>query len=173
MFQPFSPSRSNLAALIAQGAKFIPVISEQKRPACAGWPDKATDDLETVMRWASRGNVGICLGHGGLIDIEYDDEQGREEFLELCDSNGIPLHTIRTPVWESARGCHHLFRLTDDLPPVAVAKIGAVEVRIGGRAAQSVLPPSIHPSGKLYRWVVGPQDCEVAAISLDAIQAHA
>jgi hypothetical protein len=51
------------------------------------------------------------------------------------------------------------------LPAVAVKKVLGIEVRIGndGRAAQSVLPPSTHHTGKGYEWVsgMGPDEVEL------------
>jgi hypothetical protein len=44
-----------------------------------------------------------------------------------------------------------------------VVKLGMLEIRLGGRAAQSVLPPSRHPDGTVYEWIVSPQDVAVAA----------
>jgi hypothetical protein len=102
--------------------------------------------------------VGILLGAGGLIDVECDDDFGEEEVEAL----GLPT----TVTWSSARGAHRLYRLADPLPDRAVAKVGSIEVRLGGRAAQSVLPPSVHPTGVAYRWTAPPSSVEVAEITL-------
>jgi hypothetical protein len=48
------------------------------------------------------------------------------------------------------------------MPPTAVMKTGWLELRIGGRAAQSVLPPSIHPAGVAYEWTTSPADVPIA-----------
>jgi hypothetical protein len=45
-------------------------------------------------------------------------------------------------------------------------KIGGAEIRIGGKPAQSVLPPSTHPSGRPYTWLVSPQQCSPAVVTL-------
>jgi hypothetical protein len=49
------------------------------------------------------------------------------------------------------------------MPAAAVVHADDLEIRIGGRAAQSVLPPSIHPDGSRYEWIVSPRDVAVAA----------
>lgn len=157
---------ADLAALLEHGAKIVPVFRGQKRPVGMGWPQLATSDEATIAGWLRRGNIGICLGHGNIIDIEYDDHAAYEAFLEMETANGTPLSEIETPSWNSARGMHRLFRIAGDLPPVATAKVRGVELRIGGRAAQSVLPPSIHPSGYRYNWLTSPQQCAPAVLTL-------
>lgn len=157
----------HLAALIGHGARIVPVTARDKRPIGAGWQHRATSDMDTIAEWVARHNVGICLGHGRLIDVEFDDHAAYEAFMAMETADGQPLHEITTVAWESARGVHHLFRLADPLPPAAVKKLrSGVEVRLGGKAAQSVLPPSVHPSGFRYRWIASPADVAPAAITL-------
>lgn len=157
---------ADIAALLEHGAKIIPVFKGQKRPVGAGWPSFATDDEATIAGWIRRGNIGICLGHGSLIDIEYDDHDAYEQFMQMELADGTPLHEVETPTWQSARGCHRLYRLADELPDVATIKHQGVEFRIGGRAAQSVLPPSLHPTGYRYNWLISPQQCAPAVVTL-------
>jgi hypothetical protein len=148
-----------LAALARAGAAFIRVAGREKRPVGMAWQTKATDDLEVVEGWLRAGaNVGLLLGAGGLIDVECDDADADDEIEAL----GLPA----TVSWSSARGAHRLYRLAEPLPDRAVVKVGMLEVRIGGRAAQSVLPPSIHPTGVAYRWTAPPSAVEVAEITL-------
>jgi hypothetical protein len=150
---------NELEALAAAGAEFVQVSGHEKRPVGAAWQTRSTSNLDTVGGWLRCGsNVGILLGVGGLIDIEHDDEDGRE----LLEGLDLP----PTVQWASARGAHRLYRLADDLPPRAVVKLGPLEVRLGGRAAQSVLPPSVHPTGVAYRWESPPSAVDIATITL-------
>jgi len=156
-----------LQALLGYGAKIVPVHRGGKAPIGVGWQHRATDDERSIARWIAAGNVGICLGHGGLIDIEYDDHPAYESWLDMETADGRSFAEIETPVWESHRGRHHLFRLAGDLPPAAVRKTsGGVELRLGGKAAQSVLPPSIHPTGLAYRWLARPSEVAPAVVTL-------
>jgi hypothetical protein len=161
---------ADLAALLEHGAKIIPVFRGQKRPVGTGWQHLATNDQEQIANWIAKGNVGICLGHGNLIDIEFDDHPGYESFLEMTLADGTPLSEVETPSWQSARGCHRLFRV-ETLPGIAFEKIRGVEFRYGGRAAQSVLPPSVHPSGYRYSWLTSPQQCAPALLTDADLQA--
>jgi hypothetical protein len=116
-----------------------------------GWQHKTTTDIEAAEILATIGDgVGVQLGNkSGIVDVECDSEQATKELQELLGE--IPL----TPTFQSARGCHYLFRWSDKwpAPTKAVFKIGAIEFRTGNaKAAQSVFPPS---GGRA--WVVAPE----------------
>lgn len=150
-----------LVALLEHGAACVRVARRDKRPVGFAWDKSATTNADEIAAWLESGmNVGLLCGCGGLIDIEYDDADGKQLLRELG------LADIVTPTWASSRGEHRLFRLVDALPAKGWAKLGGLEIRLGGKPAQSVLPPSIHPSGKPYRWIVSPADVAPAEIRL-------
>jgi len=151
----------DLVALLEHGAELVKVGRRSKRPIGLAWQDRATQCPDRVASWLARGyNVGLLLGRGGLIDVEYDNAAGRRLVKKL----GIA--SVQTPTYTSCRGEHRLFRLTTALPECGWHKVGDVEVRLGGRPAQSVLPPSQHPDGETYRWTISPRDCEPARVTL-------
>ena len=152
---------SDMHALLELGAACVRLAPCDKVPLGQAWNTLATTSGEVVAGWLDAGNnVGILLGHGNLVDVEYDDQAGRETLARMG------LLSIHTPTWASGRGEHRLFRLAGDVPPMGWKKIGGAEIRIGGKPAQSVLPPSIHPSGRPYTWLVGPQQCSPAVVTL-------
>jgi hypothetical protein len=152
---------TDMTALLEHGAACVRVARNDKRPLGNAWQTLATSIADVIDGWLDDGyNVGLLLGHGSLIDVEYDDEDGRQ----LLESSG--LLGIRTPTWASGRGEHRLFRLADPVPPMGWRKIGGAEIRIGGKPAQSVLPPSVHRSGRRYEWLISPADCSPAVVSL-------
>jgi len=144
--------------LLASGARMVRLARGEKRPLGAGWPDRATTDPDTVAAWLRSGSgVGLLLGPAsGLIDVEFDEPAGRDALAQM----GVL--DLRTPTWRSHRGEHRLFKWTTNLPAVAFLHAGPLEVRIGGRAAQSVLPPSRHPAGGRYEWLLPPTNTPVA-----------
>lgn len=146
----------NLADL---GCQFVRLARREKRPLGAGWQHKATADLDAVAGWLRAGNnVGLLLGPAsGVVDVEFDDPAGREQLA------AFGVLDIPTPTWRSARGEHRLFLWEPWMPAAAVVHADDLEIRIGGRAAQSVLPPSIHPDGGRYEWIVSPREVAVAA----------
>jgi hypothetical protein len=134
-----------------------------KHPIGTEWASSSyssTVDEEVAMEWwkddHTAPNVGVVLGpmYGipgkAVIDLEVDSEEGLQVFRELG------LERIDTPTWESGKGPHRLFAHEDGLPPTLAFTYRGLEVRLGNTGmGQSVLPPSIHPSGRLYRWVEG------------------
>jgi hypothetical protein len=123
-----------------------------KNPKGHGWqrtlpldPDDAADI------WSRRGsnNMGIVLGHSGVIDYEMDGGT-LEEYLSLVGGK-IP----ETLAYRTGSGkLHILFR---DPGGLTRRTRGGFELRAGPH--QSVLPPSIHPeTGKPYEWINGPAD---------------
>lgn len=142
----------DLAPLAAAGCRFIRLARGEKRPLGAAWQHRSTDDLTYVNKWLAAGsNVGLLLGpESGVVDVEYDDPAGLEQLA------AFGVLDLRTPAYRSARGEHRLFRWEPWMPATAAVKVDDIEIRIGGRAAQSVLPPSRHPSGAAYEWIIDP-----------------
>lgn len=152
---------ADLVALLEHGAACVKVGRRSKRPLGLAWHDTATQSPEVVAAWLEAGyNVGLLCGHGGLIDVEYDDADGRRMVRQLG------LLNARTPTYSSGRGEHRIFRLADNVPACGWRKIGGYEVRLGGNPAQSVLPPSRHPDGSWYSWTISPRDCTPAVVTL-------
>jgi hypothetical protein len=150
-----------LSALLEYGAACVRVAPRDKRPLGVAWHTLATTVAEVIDGWLDTGhNLGILLGTANLIDVEYDDDAGRQWLA----ARG--LLDIETPTWASGRGEHRLFRLAGELPAMGWRKFGGAEIRLGGKPAQSVLPPSLHPSGRAYSWLVSPLQCGPATVTL-------
>lgn len=152
---------ADLVALIEHGAACVKVSRRGKKPLGVAWHQAATQSVDAIGEWLAGGyNVGILLGRGGLIDVEYDDAEGRRLVRQLG------LLGARTPTYSSGRGEHRIFRLADDLPACGWRKLGGLEVRFGGLPAQSVLPPSRHPDGATYQWTISPRECAPMVVTL-------
>lgn len=143
-------------------------LRDGKIPRPRAWQRIATTDEETIERWWQEhptDNVGVRLGEAsGIIDIECDSPEAETLLLRLFDGDP-PV----TPTFSAKRGKHRLFRWRSDLPAQdkAVFKFGELEFRTGNsdKGAQSVFPPSIHPSGVEYTWLVHPADVPIAELS--------
>jgi hypothetical protein len=152
---------ADLVALLEHGAACVKVGRRSKRPLGMAWHESATTSPDVIAGWLDAGyNVGILCGHGGLVDVEYDDADGRSLVKQLG------LLNADTPTYTSGRGEHRIFRLADQIPECGWRKIGGFEVRFGGLPAQSVLPPSRHPEGRWYSWTKSPRDFTPAVITL-------
>jgi hypothetical protein len=111
---------------------------------------KATD--EEHARFDFRHNVGIVAGKVSGIIVLDDDDDG--ETMRKNDWRVPPTPTVRTK-----RGHQYYFRCPEEgLPTFDVA--GKLEVR--GDGSYVVAPPSVHPSGAVYEWVISPDEAELA-----------
>jgi putative DNA primase/helicase len=104
------------------------------------------------QRWP-HANVGIALGPvSGLIRVDVEGKAGEAELRRRSESD-LP----DTLEFTSGKGRGLLYvipagvTLRTTTRPLAVS----AELRLQGKGAQTVLPPSRHKSGKRYRWIEG------------------
>lgn len=133
----------------ARGWSIIP-IGTQKKPALTRWKlyqsQKPTED--ELREWftgrKSVGGLAVILGEvsGGLVCRDFDDEGAYEAWASSFPELAKILPTVRT-----ARGYHVYFRSKHR----GITKSDDGELRGGGYC---LLPPSKHPSGSDYEWVI-------------------
>jgi hypothetical protein len=109
-------------------------------------------------------NIGLALGAvSGLIGIDVDGVEG-ETLLRQLPERLPPTWTFRTP----GGGWRLLFRFDEEAvyPPnlSLTGPSGAEALHFLGDRSMTVLPPSLHHSGSLYRWLPGrhPDDMPAA-----------
>lgn len=135
----------------------IPIRPGTKLPACRTWKDYQTrrPDDETLRRWfAKRSGLAVICGpiSGGLMVRDFDD---LEAYSRWQGSRPALAETL--PTVETARGRHVYFRAAlDELQSLSgkettILPLGDGELRAGGYC---LLPPSVHPSGHSYRWLI-------------------
>lgn len=120
-----------------------------------GTPVAWTDD-EIPRKFSPTSNVGIALGSrsGGLIDIDFDWAEaawiGRELLTDLPSFGrpGSP-YSHRLAIGQIRKSVRY------QIPPAASAlfdsdRMTVLELR--GDGLQTMVPPSVHPSGELVRW---------------------
>ena len=134
-----------------------------KHPRVSNWTHEATTDLSIIRRWWKQwpnANVGIATGNH-LYALDVDGDQGRETLAQLEARYGALPDTPRSLT--GGGGEHYLFSL-----PHGVTLKNTVRFAPGldtrGPGGQIVAAPSLHASGKHYRWDAGahPDDLEVA-----------
>ena len=147
--------------------------SAGKHPRLSEWQHKATTDAATLRRWWAswpRANVGLVAGPASgwwVLDVDVDEAKGVDGEASLAaleaEHGALPATaTGRT----GGGGRHLLFRWPEDREVQSTqgrpAPLAGLDVRgrKAGRPGQIVAPPSLHASGRRYRWE---RDGEVAA----------
>jgi hypothetical protein len=152
------------------GWQLMPIATKQKNPGTLlgpGWQDQASNDPDQIERWIEQHgqcNWGVLLGEAsGIIDVEDDSPEGRsilDNAMEQC--------RVETPCYTSGKSIHRMFQHDERMAKdsCSVMQAFGTEWRFGKTPAQSVVPPSVHESGKRYQWLPGlsPDEVEVARL---------
>jgi KaiC/GvpD/RAD55 family RecA-like ATPase len=108
----------------------------------------ASTDPEQIWQWWTEtptANVGIATGdRSGLVVVDVDGEAGESA---LADYGEMP----NTPAASTGKGRHLLFARPAEGLRNSAGKLGA-QLDIRGDGGYIVAPPSVHPSGAVYRW---------------------
>ncbi|MEN6407191.1 MAG: AAA family ATPase [Thermoguttaceae bacterium] len=133
-------------ALLLNSMGMVPVLIPpgKKAPLGKAWHTKRYSDDELRERFDNNPemNLGVLLGpESKVVAIDRDSPEAVADLAELFGGEIPP-----TPGWASKRGGQDMFAWDARLAAlgVAVFKWKSLEIRIGagGKAAQSVVPPS-------------------------------
>lgn len=138
-----------------------------KAPILKDWSNHHDTTYEELEEWFSRNkyiNLGLVLGqteNWNLVGVDIDGELGETVWTKLSKDRSQP------ETWEFRTGGGR--RLLYMLPEGLVTKKNKVEYAIGheelafiAQGQQTVLPPSVHPSGKQYEWIKSPFEVDIA-----------
>lgn len=159
------------------GYQPVPLRAGQKAPAVPSWTRLAWEQSEAgadeaerqFTEWAETegaGNVGILLGEpsGGLIDVDLDHPA-------TARVKRFFLPPTRMKSGRPGRPASHFWYRAKEgtLPSTRRYKMpgGAVSVEVRTSGSQTVIPPSIHPSGEDYRWEGEPWGGEAGPALVD------
>lgn len=137
---------------LARGWNIIP-LRQDKRPTLTSWQEfQSRRVTEAEARaWFSRSanNIGVVTGEvSGLVVVDLDGDSAVQAVRER---GGLP----PTPCVITGKGYHYY--LAHPGRPVANAAglAGVAGLDIRGDGGYVVAPPSVHPSGRRYRWARG------------------
>lgn len=131
--------------------------AECDRPAKHPWTNHGLKDAskepETIRAWWVRSpdaNVAIATGEvSGIIAIDVDPRHGGDASLEAWERAHGPMPlTIESETGGGGR--HLLFRHPGYRVRNRINVVAGIDVR--GDGGYIVAPPSLHPSGRRYRW---------------------
>ena len=170
--RPAGESELLLAALdyVERGLAVIPLEPFGKRPLLEWAPYKERRPSEEQVRaWWGQwpdANVGIVTGAvSGIVALDVD---GREARRALASRGFTFPHT---PISRTAKGWHVFFAHPGFTVPNAVAMFPNVDLR--GDGGYVVAPPSVHPSGLRYEWVITLDAVPLAPMPADLLAKRA
>lgn len=140
-------------AYLQAGLSVIPIASRSKTPLIS-WQQyqHRRAKAEEINAWLSEwpnANVGIVTGLiSGLVVIDLDTEEAKDKLKERVP--GFDFTTV--PRSRTGKGWQLFFKHPGVNVPNRTGVIPGLDVR--GDGGYVVAPPSIHPSGKHYRWEV-------------------
>jgi hypothetical protein len=128
-------------AYLTCGFNPIALYPGSKIPVFKDWQvDWSADKYRAAFDQMPDANMGFLLGT--VMDVEGDTEEANEMIFDLT-------RHCPHPMFKSNKSCHHLFLSPN--PNITICKFDGIEFR--GRRHQSVVPPSVHKSGKVYEWL--------------------
>lgn len=127
----------------------IPIPRGEKAPRLKGWQDLRLRESDLEAYFANGTNVGVLLGgaSGGLADVDLD----APEAIHVADAL-LPL-TERIHGRKGKPRSHRWYVTTQSAEPRKFTGLdGTCLVELRSTGQQTVVPPSLHPSGEALRW---------------------
>jgi hypothetical protein len=126
----------------------LPLRPRGKQPLTPHGVNDATTDPDTIRRWWRRwpnANIGLAIPLGFLV-VDLDSPEALQRLR--ADDLSLPTTVDAT----TGRGRHLWYSIGTATVRNRVALFPGVDIRTAG--GYVVAPPSIHPSGAVYRWKV-------------------
>jgi len=139
-------AREAARGYIARGYAVIDAPAGNKAPTRREWQHArlTADDLDP------HGNIGLMLGDasGGLIDVDLDTPEAIAAALHLLPATEMRHGRVSTPCahWWYAIASGELETVRYRDPD------GTTLIELRSTGCQTIVPPSIHPSGELLTW---------------------
>jgi hypothetical protein len=109
-------------------------------------------EIVEIFEQNPEANVGVVTGRvSHLLVLDADAPDALHKL-----NKGVPV----TPITETARGRHYYFELPSENIRSATSLAEGLDLRAEG--GYVVAPPSVHPSGKVYEWVIPPIEAQPA-----------
>jgi len=161
---------------LKNGLSIIPLRPKSKEPAIDSWKPyqerRATE--EEVEKWFrnTNNNIGIICGtiSGNLVIIDFDSEELFQKWYEIIDKEYPEIRDIILNTWiiRTGRGRHIYLRVNEDEKEFKERfrnKPKLIDdVDIKGEGGYVVAPPSIHPNGKQYEFLISPNDTGITVV---------
>lgn len=123
-----------------------------KHPRTAHGFKDATNDQRQILEWWRKwptANIGMPTGRAsGLFVLDVDPRHGGHKSLRRLLEHGPVPHTPEQ--WSGGGGKHIFLKYSGEPLPKALAP--GIDIKAEG--GYVILAPSVHKSGKRYRWEI-------------------
>lgn len=155
---------------LSRGYCPLPIPAKEKGPRLRGWTKLRLSEAELPRYFTGDGNIGLLLGQpsGWLVDVDLDCPEAIElasEYLPPTDAKSGRTNAPCSHWWYICPGAKtkkHTFPGTKQI---------IAEIRSTG--TQTVVGPSVHPSGDVYDPLAGDPASVDPATLASAVQALA
>jgi hypothetical protein len=140
---------------LSQGWMPIAIPRGSKNPNRKGWQKErwAIDDLPRCFNNGQ--NIGLLLGEpsSGLVDVDLDSPEARSIAESVLPVTSMISGRAGSPFSHRWYICNPLILTTKFLDPsFAKTDNRAMLVEVRSTGGQTLVPPSIHPTGEIYQW---------------------
>lgn len=157
---------TSLEAAVAytrRGWRVVPIAAGAKGPTLRGWPALRLEEHDLPTQFRNDSNIGLILGEpsGWLVDVDLDCD----EAVELAGQY-LPV-TGAVSGREGRPGSHRWYIAEGATTAKHTDADGAMIVELRSTGCQTVVGPSVHPSGGRYD-ALGGEPARVPAAMLAA-----
>jgi hypothetical protein len=127
----------------------VPIPQGRKRPLIKDWPHLRLKTRDLVKAFGQTDGIGLILGEasGGLVDVDLDCH----EAISIAPSFLPPTERIHSR--KSKPFSHWWYLIKPSPAPLQLKDVdGSMLVELRANGQQTVIPPSIHPSGEEFYW---------------------
>ncbi len=135
-------------AYLKDGFKVIPVPAGKKGPRIKRWQELNISRQEVAQHFNARNNIGVLLGAKAdwLVDVDLDADEAVTAAEAFLPKTG----------WVHGRPgkprSHRFYRAKGVKTKRFIDPKGQCLVELRSTGCQTLVPPSLHPSGERYRW---------------------
>ena len=150
---------------IRRGWRVVPIVPGTKKCTLPDWPSQRIAEAEVEGAFGDGSGLGILLGEpsGELVDVDLDDVTAVGLAHHFLPQTGL-VHG------RPGKPRSHYYYIAGGVKTVRFKDTaGRTIVELRGTGCQTVVPPSLHPSGEAHRWE---EDGEPANVPADELFAR-
>jgi len=142
----------------SEGWSLIPIPQGKKAPAASDWVNKQFEESD----FSDQSNIGVNLGKvsGDLVDVDLD-------VPEAVLAAPMFLQETQRKHGREGTGTSHYWYLSEAKSERWMDTSGKMLVEIRSNGSQTLIPPSVHPTGERLFWS---EEREPARVSADDLR---